>query len=155
VFGGAVPKGSTDDQAAAAVVECLLRAGDYAARRGIILGLENHGGITTRAERIIDIVRKVNSPWVQMNLDTGNFRSEVYQQFEMCLPYAANVQVKVENVDESGKRVPQDWERVVKMLAGSGYQGYLALEYEHSEPPLEAVPRLLAKLRELARRYSA
>ena len=35
--------------AAAAVVDCLIRAGDYAARHGIILGLENHGGITTRA----------------------------------------------------------------------------------------------------------
>ena len=27
----------------------------------------------TRAERIIDIVKKVDSPWVGINLDTGNF----------------------------------------------------------------------------------
>jgi sugar phosphate isomerase/epimerase len=155
VFGGNVPKGATEEQAVPWVAECLLRASDYAARKGVILGLENHGGITNRAERILEIVRKVDSPWVAINLDTGNFRSDVFSQIDMCLPYAANVQVKVEMADESGKRIPQDWDRVVSMVAASGYKGYLALEYEAKEPAREAVPRLMAKLRQLTARYGA
>jgi sugar phosphate isomerase/epimerase len=155
VFGGNVPKGATEEQAVPWVAECLLRASDYAARKGVILGLENHGGITNRAERILEIVRKVDSPWVAINLDTGNFRSDVFSQIDMCLPYAANVQVKVEMADESGKRIPQDWDRVVSMVAASGYKGYLALEYEAKEPAREAVPRLMAKLRQLTTRYGA
>ena len=87
-------QGVTEEQATPWVTECLLRASDYAGRKGIILGLENHGGITLRAERIVEIVRKVDSPWVGINLDTGNFRSQVFQQIEMCLPYAVNFQVK-------------------------------------------------------------
>lgn len=154
VFGGNVPKGFTEEQAVPWVVECLLRASDYAATRGVILGLENHGGITTRAERIIEIVDKVDSPWVKINLDTGNFRSQVFEQIKMCLPYTVNIQVKVEAPDEAGKRVPQDWDRVVKMVAESGYRGYLALEYEAAEPALQAVPRHMARIRELTRRYS-
>ncbi len=154
VFGGNVPKGSTEEQAVPWVVECLLRASDYAAARGVILGLENHGGITTRAERIIEIVEKVDSPWVKINLDTGNFRSQVFEQIKMCLPHTVNIQVKVEAPDEAGKRVPQDWDRVVKMVAESGYRGYLALEYEAAEPALQAVPRHMARIRELTRRYS-
>jgi len=154
VFGGNVPKGFTEEQAAPWVVECLLRASDYAATRGVILGLENHGGITLRAERIIQIVEKVNSPWVKINLDTGNFRSDVFEQIAKCLPLTVNIQVKVEAPDENGKRAPQDWDRVVRMVAESGYRGYLALEYEAAEPALEAVPRHMARIRELTRRYS-
>jgi L-ribulose-5-phosphate 3-epimerase len=149
VFGGNVPKGLTDDQAAANVVECLKKASDLAAHKGIILGLENHGGITLNADRIVDIIKKVDSPWVQMNLDTGNFRTDAFRQMGMCLPYAANVQVKAEMNDDAGKKIPQDWDRVVKMIASAGYRGYLALEYEAAESAPAAVPRLLAKLRTL------
>lgn len=155
VFGGSVPKGVTEEQAVPWVVECLQRSADYAAAKGVILGLENHGGICTRAERILEMVRKVDSPWVAVNLDTGNFRTESFKQIEMCLPQSVNIQVKVEMLDDSGKRVRQDWDRVVKMVAASGYKGYLALEYEAEEPALQAVPRLMAQLRELTRKYSA
>jgi sugar phosphate isomerase/epimerase len=154
VFGGNVPKGATEDAAAGWVVECLKRASDKAARTGVILGLENHGGITTRAERIVDIVRRVDSPWVQVNLDTGNFRSQVFEQIALVLPYAANVQVKVDMVGDDGKRIPQDWQRIVEMLAHAEYKGYLALEYEAAEPALEAVPRLMARLRQLTAPYA-
>jgi sugar phosphate isomerase/epimerase len=51
-------------------------------------------------------------------------------------------------------RIPQDWDRVVKMLATAGYKGYLALEYEAKEPAPQAVPRMMAQLRELTRRYT-
>jgi len=154
VFGGSVPKGVTEEQAVPWVVECLQRSADYAATKGVILGLENHGGICTRAERIIEMVEKVDSPWVAINLDTGNFRSDVYKQIEMCLPKTVNIQVKAEMVDEGGKRVPQDWDRVVKMVAAAGYKGYLALEYEAEPDAMRAVPELMAKLRELTRKYS-
>jgi sugar phosphate isomerase/epimerase len=151
VFGGNVPKGFSEEQAVPWVVECLKRASDKAAKAGVILGLENHGGITTRAERIIEIVRKVDSPWVQVNMDTGNFRSEVFQQIEAVLPYAANVQVKVEMVGDDGKRVPQDWARIVNLLVQAEYKGYLALEYEAAQPALQAVPPLMDRLRALTR----
>ncbi|HBY58729.1 MAG TPA: sugar phosphate isomerase/epimerase [Solibacterales bacterium] len=155
VFGGNVPKGSTEEQAVPWVVETLGRAGEYAGSRGVILGLENHGGITARAERIVEIVKKTGSPWVAVNLDTGNFEKDVYRQIEMLVPYAANVQVKAEMRDEAGTRVPQDWDRVAKMLAAAGYQGYLALEYEASEDARTAVPRLLGRLKALTAKYSA
>jgi sugar phosphate isomerase/epimerase len=154
VFGGNVPKGVTEEQAVPWVVECLKRGGEYAGQHGVILGLENHGGICTRAERILEMVKKTDSPWVAINLDTGNFRTEAFKQIEMCLPYSANVQVKAEMTFDDGTRGPQDWDKVVSIIAASGYKGYLALEYEAKEPAPTAVPRLLGQLRELTRKYS-
>jgi sugar phosphate isomerase/epimerase len=133
----------------------LSKGAEYAATRGVILGLENHGGITERADRIVQIVKKVDSPWVAVNLDTGNFNRDAYKQIAMILPHAANVQFKSEIRDESGARVESDWDRLTRMLAEAGYKGYMALEYEAREDPKAAMPRLLAKLNALARKYSA
>lgn len=154
VFGGHVPEGRTEDEAASWVVEILKRSAEYAADHGVVLGLENHGGITSRAERIIQIVRAVDHPNVGINLDTGNFRSEPYRQIEMSLPYAVNSQFKVNIRDEEGNHQPSDWDRIVAMFAEAGYRGYMALEYEAAEDPFTAVPRHLARLRELAARFS-
>jgi sugar phosphate isomerase/epimerase len=151
VFGGRVPKEATEDQAAEWVVDVLRRASDYSGRKGVILGLENHGGITERADRIIQIVRKVDSPWVGINLDTGNFNRDVLAQIEKCVPYAVNVQVKAQMRMEDGSRAPQDWSRIIQMLRAGGYKGYLALEYEAKEPAPTAVPRLMTKLQDMIR----
>jgi L-ribulose-5-phosphate 3-epimerase len=156
VFGGIVPKGQTEDAAAGWVVDVLGRAAEYAGSRGIILGLENHGGITGKAARIVEIVKKVNSPWVGVNLDTGNFDRDAYTQIAQIMPYAVNVQFKTDiKAGPDGKEEPADWEKLTKMIADSGYRGYLALEYEQKGDPTAAMPPLLAKLNTLARKYSA
>ena len=154
VFGGNVPKGESEDRAAEWVVDVLRRGAAIAGRKGVILGLENHGGITSRAELIIQIVKTVDSPWVGVNMDTGNFEKDAYRQIEMILPYAVNAQFKSEIRDESGQRARADWDRIMGLLARQGYRGYLALEYEAKEDPLTAVPRLTRELNELARKYS-
>lgn len=153
VFGGDVPKGSTEDQAAEWVISVLKRAADYSGRKGVILGLENHGGITSKAERVVQIVKAVNSPWVGINLDTGNFRSNTYAQIEACVPYAVNVQFKTE-ISENGKKLSSDWGRILTMLAQGGYKGYLALEYEADEAAEVAVPRLTKQLNEAVRKQA-
>jgi sugar phosphate isomerase/epimerase len=151
VFGGTVPKTSNEDEAAGWVTEVLKRASEYSATKGVVLGLENHGGITERADRIIQIVRQVDSPYVGINLDTGNFNREVLAQIEKCVPYAVNVQVKAEMRQEAGGRAPQDWSKIVQLLRSGGYKGYLALEYEAKEPAPDAVPRLMKKLQSIIR----
>ncbi len=154
VFGGTVPKTSTEDEAAKWVVDVLSRASAYAAERGVILGLENHGGITSRASRIVEIVKKVDSPWVAVNLDTGNFTTDAYEQIAEILPFAANVQFKTELHGFGAKAEPADWDRLTSMIAKSGYRGYLALEYEEKADAFTHVPPLLKKLNGLARKYS-
>ena len=155
VFGGNVPKTSTEDEAAKWVVDILGRGAEYAGSRGVILGLENHGGITAKASRIVDIVKRVNSPWAQVNLDTGNFDENAYEQIAQILPYTANVQFKTEIRVEKGQRVASDWERLTRMLVEGGYRGYMALEYEGEDDAVAAMPPLLKKLNGLARKYSA
>ena len=150
VFGGSVPKGATEDQAVAWAVETLKRAAEEAGKRGITLGLEDDGGITTNADRTIEIFKKTASPWVGINLDIGNFPDNGYAQIEMCAPYATNVHAK-EFVHVGGKAEPVDWPRVLRILGAAGYKGYLALEYESNDDPFKAVPKLIAQMQSAIR----
>jgi sugar phosphate isomerase/epimerase len=147
VFGGAVPKGATDDQAVAWAVETLKRAGEEAGKRGITLGVEDDGGITTNADRTVEIVRKAASPWAGINLDIGNFPDNGYEQIGICAPYAVNVHFKTA-VHVNKQKTPADWPRVLDILGGAGYKGFLALEYEEEGDAPNVVPKLIAKLRE-------
>lgn len=157
VFGGSKPEGVTLDQAIDLAAETLKRGAEYAGARGIILGVEDDGGITEFAKETIAIVTRANSPWAGMNLDIGNFRPpKVYEQIEMSIPYAVSTHVKVEMALDDGKtRGPFDWDRVFAMFARHGFRGYMGLEYESASDPAAAVPRYLKQLKELAVKYSA
>jgi hydroxypyruvate isomerase len=47
----------------------------------------------------------------------------------------------------NGKRELADLNRIVKILANSNYSGWLALEYEAAENPLEAIPEWISKIK--------
>jgi L-ribulose-5-phosphate 3-epimerase len=150
VFGGDVPKGATEEQAVVWAVETLKRCADEAGKKGVTLGVEDDGGLTTNADRTVEIVQKAGSPWAGINLDVGNFPDDAYHQIEMCAPYATNVHFKSE-VHVDRKSQPADWPRILKILGNAGYHGYLAVEYESTDAPLTAVPKLVSKMREVIR----
>jgi sugar phosphate isomerase/epimerase len=155
VFGGPIPKDATEAQAIAWAVEVLKRCADYAGSRGMILGVEDDGGLTTTAEQTVEIVSRANSPWAGITLDTSNFRKNGYSQVAMCLPYTVNVHFKEMIATEDGTKEKADWNRLVGMFAQSGYKGYLSLEHDTTEPADVAVPRLIPELKRTIRKYSA
>jgi sugar phosphate isomerase/epimerase len=148
VFAGAHPKGVSGEEAEQNAIDALTESAVSAAEKKVYLGIENHDSITT-ADRLLRIVRAVDSPWVCVNLDSGNFIAEdVYTEIEAAAPYAMNVQLKTEiKVGKTGKeKAPADLERVVKILKDTGYEGFVVLEYEEETDPYEHVPPLLEKL---------
>lgn len=149
VFAGQT-KELTRDEADKLVVAALEECSDYAGQKGIFLGIENHDAIGS-AEHLLKLIKQVNSRWLGVNLDSGNFRTEnPYDDFAQIAPYAVNVQLKTEihrlGVKESE---PADLARKVKILRDAHYQGYVALEYEAKENPYTAVPPVLKRLKEL------
>src|ERR1044071_36650 len=150
IFAGAPPSGVTPEQARALCISAIEECCDYAGGKGIFLGLENHGGIVATAEEILEIVRAVKSPWLGINLDTGNFHTDdPYGDLVKIAPYAVNVQMKGEIPPRGKGEEPADLARLVRILRDAHYQGYVALEYESKEDPWTAVPRLLKQMKEL------
>ncbi len=147
VFAGRVPKGDTEAVALDRCVAGMDESLDYAAKKGVFLALENHGGITATPEQLLSIVKRVKpSPWFGINFDSGNFHTaDPYADLEKIAPYAINAQVKVA-ISREGKKEHADLDRVVKILKSANYRGYVVLEYEEKEPHKE-IPMYIDKLR--------
>ncbi len=146
VFAGYVHKGQTEEEAVNNVVSCLQECAAEAEAQGVLLALENHGGITATAEGTLRLFTGVNSPWLGLNLDFGNFAGDVYAQFAACAPHAVATHAKP-GYREAGAHVPVDYARVRALLDAAQYRGWIAIEYEEEDAPETAVPRFVTELR--------
>jgi len=152
VFGERLPAGATEEQGIQWVAETTKLACEYAATKGVILGLETHSGLSTRAANIVEILRRVDSPYAGCNLDISNFLENPYEQIEACLPFATHAHIR----DFYGAhKAPLDLDRVWQLFARSGYKGFMSLEYEGEEDALSGVPKLIGRIKALCRKYSS
>ncbi len=126
-------------------VDAVLRCAEKASKKGIFIGIENHGNLTS--EQMLKMMDRVNNPWVGINLDTGNFvGDDPYGDLEKCAPFAVNVQVKMQMKRADKSKYPADVERVGKILQASNYQGTVVLEFEE-EKPYDHIPAAVDRLR--------
>lgn len=148
IFAGNTPEGVEAARARKWAVECIEACCDRAAKRGVFLALENHGGVVADADGVLDIVRAVKCEWVGVNLDTGNFHTrDPYDDMARVAPYAITCQLKTDVRPAGGRKEAVDIPRVVDILRKGNYRGYVTLEYEGSEDPMTAVPEWLERIR--------
>jgi sugar phosphate isomerase/epimerase len=148
VFAGGVPEGHTEEEAFGWVVDALRECVEYTAPKGVILALENHGGITSTADQVLKIYNAVSSEWLGINLDTGNFRADPYNEIAKVAPYAVTTHAKTDIYNpQTGKREKADFARISDILREAGYRGYISIEYEEAEDPMTAVPRFVEYLK--------
>ena len=152
VFGDRLPPGATEDQGVEWVVETMKPACEYAAKKGVILGIETHYGLSIQPGKIVEILRRVDSPYAGCNLDISNFHDNPYELIEACIPFATHVHVR-DFYGDSQAQTPLDLDRVWQMFAKSGYKGYMSAEYEGQEDPMTGVPKLVGKIKALCRKY--
>jgi len=118
----------------------------------VIIGLENHGGITSTAEQVISILKAVGGSyleerWLGTLLDLGNYRGDPYANIEMAAPYAVGTHTKTDIYVEGTGRQDADYEKITKILHKAGYKGCLSIEYEGKEEPMTAMPKFVTYLK--------
>jgi sugar phosphate isomerase/epimerase len=153
VFGDKLRAGATEEQGIQWVVETTKPACEYAAGKGVILGLETHYGLSAKAANMVAILRGIDSPYAGCNLDISNFRDNPYEQIQACLPYATHAHIR-DFYGEHEHKQPLDLDRIWQMFARSGYKGFMSVEYEGAEDAMSGVPALVNKIKPLCRKYS-
>ena len=139
--------GHTDEEGFGWVIDCYGQCLKTAEKCGVTMGLENHWGLGRTPEGVVRIVTALNSPWLQVTLDTGNFLEDPYEKLEKIAPYAILVQAKTYYGGGIWYALDLDYDRIAAMLHKHNYRGYLSLEFEGMEDPRTAVPKSLAMLR--------
>jgi sugar phosphate isomerase/epimerase len=143
--------GHTNDEAFAWCIDSIQQCLPHAERAGVVLALENHWGLTTDPANVLRIHKAVNSPWLGVNLDTGNYPGDPYPGIELLAPHATIVQAKTYYGGGEWYTLDLDYPRIAGILRKHGFRGWVSLEMEGKEDPATAVPKSLDVLRKAFR----
>jgi sugar phosphate isomerase/epimerase len=153
VFAGRIPEGYEDkwEEVASWIAESIRECADYGEKMGVIVAVQNHGGMLRTADQCIRLIELVDSRWFGLVVDTYYFMTDdPYAEIEKVIPYAVNWQVK-ERIYGGDNIVYTDIPRLMKIMNRAGYRGYIPVEtlplrgtvYD----PVKLVPQFVDKVR--------
>lgn len=127
---------------------------EYAAPKQISVLVENHGGFSSNASLLVEVMENVSMDNCGTLPDFGNFciRKEdpsdwgspcvesydAYRGVRELLPYAQAVSAKSYHFNENGEETKIDYQRMLSLVHSSGYKGYVGVEYEGDKLDEEA-----------------
>ena len=119
------------------VAEGLGHVLDYAGDTGVDVVIENHGGLSSDPAWLRSLIELVNSPHLGTLPDFGNFPPECdrYDAVAQLMPYAKAVSAKCYDFGPDGEETTIDFSRMMQVVKGAGYRGYLGIEFEGQRLP--------------------
>ena len=128
-----------------ALEKCLPEAKSH----GVILGIQNHNDFLRTAEECNTLIRSMNSQWLGLVLDTGNFISQdPYEEIKQAIPLAVNWQLK-EKLLINEVQTPMNLEKLCSIIKASEYHGTIPIETLGMKDPVNEVPVFYQKVRTL------
>ncbi len=125
-----------------AVVAGMERCLQWADEEDVRFALDNHGITTNNAEFQLEVLRRLNSPRMGLNLDTMNYRwfghdlATIDRYYEMVAPHVFHVHLKdgrnprAEYIGTALGEGEIHLEHAVDCLKKAGYRGVCCAEYE-------------------------
>ena len=114
----------------------LRSLSEYAAGEDINVIVENHGGLSSNAEWLVDTIRMVDMPNCGTLPDFGNFtisedeHYDIYEGTEELMEFAKGVSAKANVFDEDGYEAEMDYYRLMEIVKKAGFTDYVGIEYE-------------------------
>lgn len=124
---------------------------EYGSTLDMSIVIENHGGFTSDAKWLVQLMQQINHPLLGTLPDfgTANFcierapakanelysktclnQYDKYKGVAEMLPYAKGISAKAMQFDSKGEAVETDFERMMNLIKASDFSGYIAIEYE-------------------------
>ncbi|MBC7288757.1 MAG: sugar phosphate isomerase/epimerase [Armatimonadetes bacterium] len=162
VFGGHAPHMDKRD-ALQIAADSLGEVVSEAEEAGVVLAVENHGGVPGTSEEVIWLLSELDTPWVRACVDVGNFvpvGEDPAEAVARVVGYAAHAHIKDFRrvLDEQGRESWKpctpgsgdlDYPTILRVFANAGYAGALAIEAEGPEDDMEAATAAIEWLRGL------
>ena len=116
-------EGYTDEDGFKWVIDSLEKIMPVAEKCGVMLGLENHWGLGRLPEGVMRIVNAIDSPWLKVTLDTGNFLEDPYDKLEQLAPDTYLVQAKTYYGGGKWYSLDLDYPRIGEIMRKHNYKG--------------------------------
>jgi len=138
------------------VVNSIKASAAYGAKKGVTMAIESHnvGGYLPTSVETHKLLDDVKSPWVKLNLDTGNYQdADMYAALKRSMPYATHMHCKIHKLSKDGKELEFDFDKIFTILKEANYRGSFNVEYEGKEEELEYVPKSFEMVRRFMKKY--
>ncbi|MFH1707964.1 MAG: sugar phosphate isomerase/epimerase family protein [Planctomycetota bacterium] len=166
IFGGHIPD-RKDREGLQRGIDRVLQALEtlvpVAARAGVVLALENHGGVPGTGEEQADMIKRINAPHLRATVDVGNYMScgqSAVDGTRIAAPLCGYVHFKDFKKLADGRlgacvigKGDVDHAACLKILHAAGFNGYVALEYEGETEELAGVPESMAFVHKVMQPY--
>jgi sugar phosphate isomerase/epimerase len=129
--------------------DTLARVAEYGAKKSVVINLENDDAVSEDPFFIVQVIEKVNSPWLRALPDFGNSLNTHdddynYRAMEAMFAHAYGIcHVKDGEVDENNKATHVDVARTFGILKKHGYKGYCSIEYDAPGNPYNPTAALV------------
>ncbi len=163
IFGGHLaPEDRKDESKRRAcfsrIIEALKVVTAEAEKAGVILALENHGGLPASAAEQIEVIEAVNSPNLRATIDVGNFMAvgeHGHESLEKVVHLASYIHFKDNSSFDPVTACTLgdglvDLGKCLEILEQNNYDGYVAIEYEGSEEERTGIRRSMEHLNGLS-----
>lgn len=130
----AASSGTWDEQVALAA-DGLARLTEFGAEQDINVIVENHGGLSSNADWLAEVIKRVDHERCGTLPDFGNFRIkddesyDSYRGIQKLMPWAKGVSVKDVVWDDKSNQSPLDFERMLRIVLDAGFTGYCGIEF--------------------------
>lgn len=130
-------------------IDGLTKLATYAQEKNINIIVENHGGLSSNAGMVAEVMTAVNMPNCGTLPDFGNFcikrkdpndhaagcadMYDFYKGVKELMPHAKAVSAKSHNFDDNGNETEIDYVKMLQIVKDAGYKGYIGVEYEGDE----------------------
>jgi sugar phosphate isomerase/epimerase len=146
-------------------VDGLGRLAQYAAKSNINVIVENHGGMSSDAGKLTEVIKAIDLKNCGTLPEFGNFcvkreggerwgapcidEYDKYKGVLELMPFAHGVSAKTYDFDNQGNETTIDYYKMLRIVKEAGYTGHIGIEYEgerlSEEEGIAATKALLLK----------
>jgi sugar phosphate isomerase/epimerase len=128
--------------------ESLARVAEYAASRNVVVHLENDNPESENPFFLVQLIEKVNSPWLHALPDFANSLAggipNAYEGIDGMFGKAYGIcHVKAGEADSAGKMVSVDMAKTFGYLKAHSYAGYCSMEFDSEGDPYSGTASLI------------
>jgi sugar phosphate isomerase/epimerase len=146
-----IPRAKDAKPDAEHLARSLRQVVDYASSKNVVVHLENDNPVSEDPFFLVQVIEKVNSPWLHALPDFGNTLNAhdedySYRAIDAMFAHAYGIcHVKDGEVNQQGKATHVDLARTFAILRKHGYKGYCSIEYDAPGDPYKVTAELVEK----------
>jgi len=118
-------------------ISSFKQINSYALKKGVVLLIENHGGISSSPDEHVKIIKAVASPNCRTLPDFGNYPDDIrYEGLKKIMPYAHQISAKTMHFNDKMEHTTFDFGRCMRIAKEAGFKGIYSIEqWDPSQKP--------------------